>query len=45
MQLMRDAGEADIYNLRFFVPEEFVRLCYASADAVLNALEQAEKQN
>jgi glycosyltransferase involved in cell wall biosynthesis len=33
--LLRDAGEADIYNLRFFVPEEFVRLCYASADAVL----------
>jgi glycosyltransferase involved in cell wall biosynthesis len=35
VQLMRDAGEADIYNLRFFVPAEFVRLCYASADAVL----------
>ena len=35
IQLMRDAGEADIYNLRFFVPEEFVRLCYAGADAVL----------
>ncbi|MBF6590061.1 MAG: glycosyltransferase [Ktedonobacterales bacterium] len=33
--LLRDAGEADIYNLRFFVPEEFVRLCYAGADAVL----------
>ena len=32
---MRDAGEADIYNLRFFVPEEFVRLCYAAADATL----------
>ena len=25
IQLMRDAGEADIYNLRFFVPEAFVR--------------------
>jgi glycosyltransferase involved in cell wall biosynthesis len=35
IQLMRDAGDADIYNLRFFVPEEFVRLCYAGADAVL----------
>ncbi len=34
-QLLRDAGEADVYNLRFFVPEEFVRLCYASADATL----------
>ena len=32
---MRDAGEADVYNLRFFVPEEFVRLCYAAADATL----------
>jgi glycosyltransferase involved in cell wall biosynthesis len=35
LQLLRDAGEADIYNLRFFVPEEFVRSCYAGADAVL----------
>ncbi len=35
LHLLRDAGEADIYNLRFFVPEEFVRLCYAGADAVL----------
>jgi glycosyltransferase involved in cell wall biosynthesis len=35
VKLLRDAGEADIYNLRFFVPEEFVRMCYASADAVL----------
>ncbi|HEU5347758.1 MAG TPA: glycosyltransferase [Ktedonobacterales bacterium] len=35
IKLLRDAGEADIYNLRFFVPEEFVRLCYAAADAVL----------
>ncbi len=36
--LMREAGEAgeaDIYNLRFFVPEEFVRICYAAADATL----------
>ncbi len=35
VKLLREAGEADIYNLRFFVPEEFVRMCYASADAVL----------
>ncbi len=35
IELMRDAGEADIYNLRFFVPEEFVRMCYAAADATL----------
>jgi glycosyltransferase involved in cell wall biosynthesis len=35
LQLMRDAGEADIYNLRFFMPAEFVRTCYAAADATL----------
>ncbi|MGH2502963.1 MAG: glycosyltransferase, partial [Ktedonobacterales bacterium] len=35
IELLRDAGDADIYNLRFFVPEEFVRLCYAAADATL----------
>ncbi len=35
LQLMRDAGTADIYNLRFFVPTEFVRTCYATADATL----------
>jgi glycosyltransferase involved in cell wall biosynthesis len=35
LQLMRDAGEADIYNLRFFMPTEFVRICYAAADATL----------
>ncbi|MEO7001710.1 MAG: glycosyltransferase [Ktedonobacterales bacterium] len=35
VQLLRDAGDADIYNLRFFVPEQFVRMCYAGADAVL----------
>lgn len=33
--LLREAGDADIYNLRFFVPEAFVRLCYAAADATL----------
>ncbi|HEU0027860.1 MAG TPA: glycosyltransferase [Ktedonobacterales bacterium] len=35
IQLLQDAGDADIYNLRFFVPEEFVRICYAAADATL----------
>lgn len=35
LQLMREAPEADIYNLRFFVPAEFVRMCYAAADATL----------
>lgn len=35
IELMRNAGDADIYNLRFFVPEEFVRMCYAAADATL----------
>ncbi|HEY7127424.1 MAG TPA: glycosyltransferase [Ktedonobacterales bacterium] len=33
--LLEQAGEADIYNLRFFVPEDFVRACYRGADAVL----------
>jgi glycosyltransferase involved in cell wall biosynthesis len=33
--LIEQAGEADIYNLRFFVPEAFVRACYRGADAVL----------
>jgi glycosyltransferase involved in cell wall biosynthesis len=35
IKLLREAGEADIYNLRFFVPEEFVRMCYAASDATL----------
>ena len=35
IDLMYNAGEADIYNLRFFVPADFVRLCYAAADATL----------
>jgi glycosyltransferase involved in cell wall biosynthesis len=29
------AGPADIYNLRFFLPEEFVRTTYRAADATL----------
>src|ERR1700680_1508650 len=29
------AGPADIYNLRFFLPEEFVRATYHAADATL----------
>lgn len=35
LDLLRGAGEADIYNLRFFVSAEVARLCYAAADAVL----------
>ncbi len=35
MEAISHSGPADIYNLRFFVPEEFVRLCYAAADATL----------
>ncbi len=35
MKAMADAGPADIYNLRFFLPEEFVRTTYAAADATL----------
>jgi glycosyltransferase involved in cell wall biosynthesis len=34
-KLLANSGEADIINLRFFVPEEFVRICYRGADAVL----------
>ena len=29
------AGPADIYNLRFFLPEEFVRATYRASDATL----------
>jgi glycosyltransferase involved in cell wall biosynthesis len=32
---IEQAGPADIYNLRFFLPEEFVRATYAAADATL----------
>jgi glycosyltransferase involved in cell wall biosynthesis len=32
---IEQAGPADIYNLRFFLPEEFVRAIYAAADATL----------
>ena len=32
---MAHAGSADIYNLRFFLPEEFVRTIYNAADATL----------
>lgn len=35
LTLMREAGDADVYNLRFFVPTDFVRACYAAADATL----------
>ncbi len=32
---IEQAGPADVYNLRFFLPEEFVRTTYAAADATL----------
>src|SRR5579885_2590339 len=32
---IEQAEPADIYNLRFFLPEEFVRTTYAAADATL----------
>ncbi|MBE3557657.1 MAG: glycosyltransferase family 4 protein [Ktedonobacteraceae bacterium] len=35
MDAIERAGPADIYNLRFFLPEEFVRTTYAAADATL----------
>ncbi len=35
LKAMANAGPADIYNLRFFLPEEFVRTTYATADATL----------
>ncbi len=35
LNAMAKAGTADIYNLRFFLPEEFVRTIYAAADATL----------
>ncbi len=35
LELMANAGPADIYNLRFFLPEEFVRTIYRAADATL----------
>lgn len=35
MDVLANAGQADIYNLRFFLPEEFVRTTYAAADATL----------
>ncbi len=30
-----NVGPADVYNLRFFLPEEFLRTIYAAADATL----------
>ena len=35
LDAMAKAGQADIYNLRFFLPEEFVRTTYHAADATL----------
>lgn len=35
LNAIAEAGPADIYNLRFFLPEEFVRTTYRAADATL----------
>lgn len=35
LEAIEAASPADIYNLRFFLPEEFVRTTYAAADATL----------
>jgi glycosyltransferase involved in cell wall biosynthesis len=35
IEAVANAGPADIYNLRFFLPEEFVRSTYAATDATL----------
>ena len=35
MDAIKKAGPADLYNLRFFLPEEFVRTTYAATDATL----------
>ncbi|HLI91047.1 MAG TPA: glycosyltransferase [Ktedonobacteraceae bacterium] len=35
LDAIEQAGPADIYNMRFFMPEEFVRTTYAAADATL----------
>ncbi|HEY0756195.1 MAG TPA: glycosyltransferase family 4 protein [Ktedonobacteraceae bacterium] len=35
LEALASAGPADVYNLRFFLPEEFVRTTYRAADATL----------
>ena len=35
LRAIEQAGDADLYNLKFFVPEDFLRVAYHSADAVL----------
>lgn len=35
ISLLRAAGPADIFNIRFFLPQAFLRPFYAAADAVL----------
>lgn len=35
LEAIANAGPADIYNLRFFLPEAFVRTIYRAADATL----------
>jgi len=35
LQALASAGQADVLDLRFFLPDEFVRIMYRAADAVL----------
>jgi glycosyltransferase involved in cell wall biosynthesis len=35
IQALESAGPADVLDLRFFLPDEFVRIMYGAADAVL----------
>lgn len=35
LNLIRDAGQADLYNLRFFMPQAMLHVFYAAADFVL----------
>ncbi len=35
LEAIEKAPDADVYNLRFFLPEDFVRTAYAAADATL----------
>jgi len=35
LEVLRTAPPADVYNLRFFLPEEFVHVLYRGCDAVL----------
>lgn len=35
LEVIEHAGQADVYNLRFYLPEEFVRTIYRASDATL----------